>query len=153
MAGISPIDIAVVGAGPAGAAVALALTHLGHAVTVIAVPRAFAACEGVSERVLRGLADAGLGAALADVPAATPRSVCWNGEQRAANTEHLLSRRELDRALLVELRRSGLRVQAERVNALRRESDGRVALHLGERSLRARLVIDARGRAAARGGG
>ncbi|MBK7520868.1 MAG: FAD-dependent oxidoreductase [Gammaproteobacteria bacterium] len=153
MAGISPIDIAVVGAGPAGAAVALALTHLGHAVTVIAVPRAFAACEGVSERVLRGLADAGLGAALADVPAATPRSVCWNGEQRAANTEHLLSRRELDRALLAELRRSGLNVRAERVNALRRESDGHVALQLGERSLRARLVIDARGRAATRGGG
>ena len=153
MAGISEIDIAVVGAGPAGAAVALALTRLGHAVTVIAAPRAFAACEGVSERALHGLADAGLGAALADVPAASPRSVFWNGEQRAANTEHLLPRREFDRALLAELQRSGLSVRTERVNAMKREADGRVALQLGDRRLRARLVIDARGRAATRGGG
>lgn len=154
MTGGCDFDIAVVGAGPAGAAVAMGLMRLGYAVTVIGVPRTFAACEGISERALHGLADAGLGLALAGVPAASPRNVYWNGEQRpGVNTEYLVQRHELDRALRAELQRTGLSLLGERVNAMKREPDGRIALQLGDRSLRVRLVVDARGRAAPRARG
>ena len=47
--------VVVLGAGPAGAAVALGLRRLGHTVTVVGVPRAFDAIEGVSDRVVAGL--------------------------------------------------------------------------------------------------
>ncbi|MBY4871381.1 hypothetical protein K6W76_33745, partial [Burkholderia anthina] len=52
--------IAVLGAGPAGAAAALGLARLGYPVTVVSEWRHFDAVEGVSGRVLQGLRHAGL---------------------------------------------------------------------------------------------
>ena len=64
---MSEFPILILGAGPAGAAVALGLRRLGHPVTVISEWRRFAAVEGVSQRVLEGLRNAGLTAHLAQV--------------------------------------------------------------------------------------
>ena len=58
-------SIVVLGAGPAGAAVALGLKRLGYSVSVVSEWRRFAALEGVSQRVLEALRGAGLNRALA----------------------------------------------------------------------------------------
>lgn len=149
------IDIAVVGAGPAGAAVALGLVRLGYRVVAIAWPRGFSACEGVSERVLAGLASAGFSRALENLPAASPRAVSWNGSYHSANTERLLLRREFDRRLLRDLESNGVGLVHGRVHELRTIRDG---VELGVRNadgsrsvLHARFAVDARGRAAPRG--
>jgi len=153
----SVIDVAVLGAGPAGAAVALALTRLGHRVVVAAWPRGFSACEGISERVLAGLANAGFARALEDLPVPSPRAVSWNGSYHSANTERLLLRRDFDSALLRDLDAAGVEVRRVRGEVLHQGADD-VELGLrdssGRRSvLRARLVVDARGRAAPRAAG
>ena len=57
--------VLILGAGPAGAAVALGLQRLGYTVQVVSDWRRFAAVEGVSQRVLDGLRQAGLLRALA----------------------------------------------------------------------------------------
>jgi len=147
------IDIAVIGAGPAGAMVALALARLDYRVRVLAVARGFDACEGVSERVLKALADAGLDAASEVLPAPSPRSVNWNGEQRDANSERLVLRREFDAALVCDLQRAGLAPLPWRVRGITPLADGRVLLRAGEGELLARCVVDARGRAAPRASG
>ena len=144
-------DMMVVGAGPAGAAVALGLARLGYRVVVAGVPRRFAACEGVSERVLKGLAGAGLAAALADLAPPSARAVNWNGETRAANTERLLAREAFDRALWRELGAAGIARRPARVDRIEPLDEGGVRVHCGTTALHARLVVDARGRGAARG--
>jgi flavin-dependent dehydrogenase len=143
-------DVIVVGAGPSGAAVALALARMHHRVVVIGVPRRFSACEGISERALGGMRDAGFAAALADVAAPSPREVCWNGERRAANTERLLARAQFDRGLRSDLAAAGLGVIAARVERIERAGEGELRVHAAGRAWGARLVVDARGRAAAR---
>ncbi len=76
--------ILVLGAGPAGAAVALGLRNLGYAVSVVSEPRPFAAVEGISERVVEGLRHAGFEQAIKTLPEPTPRLVHWSGETSSA---------------------------------------------------------------------
>ena len=83
--------IVVLGAGPAGAAVALGLRRLGYAVALISEWRRFAALEGVSVRVLEALRSAGFNQALADAALPSQRQVSWNGQQHAQNIEFLLA--------------------------------------------------------------
>jgi flavin-dependent dehydrogenase len=147
-------DVLVAGAGPAGVAVALGLARLGYDVTVLGLPRGFAACEGISPRVRAHLATLGLHNALACVPEASLREVEWNGERRAQGSEHLLQRAPFDAALGADLVAAGVRLRAARVRGIVLTAGGgaEVLAEDGSR-IRARFVVDARGRAAPRGRG
>ncbi|KAF1030577.1 MAG: putative FAD-dependent oxidoreductase LodB [Pseudomonas sp.] len=122
--------IVVLGAGPAGAAVALGLRRLGHAVTVVSEWRRFAALEGVSLRVLEALRNAGLHHAVAQALVPSQRRVAWNGAEHAQNIEYLLDRPSFDRGLREDLRLAG------------------VTLIEGREAPPAAFVVDARGRQA-----
>ncbi len=145
--------IVVLGAGPAGAAVALGLRRLGHAVTVVGVPRTFDAIEGVSERVVAGLRGVGIEAALAAIAEPSPRRATWAGTTTALNSERLVDRAAFDRLLWQELQDHGVDCLAARVL---RWQPGHEAHELQVQRpddaqpmhLRARFVVEARGRLA-----
>lgn len=145
--------IVVLGAGPAGAAVALGLRRLGHAVTVVGVPRAFDAVEGVSDRVIAGLRGVGIEAALAAIEAPSPRRASWAGATTALNSERLVDRAAFDRLLWQELQDHGIECLAARVLRWQPASDGH-ALQIQRpqdtqpQVLRAGFVVEARGRLA-----
>ena len=140
--------ILVLGAGPAGAAVAVGLQRLGYAVRVVSDWRRFAALEGVSQRVLDGLRQAGLHRALACATLASPRRVQWSGEQQRLNQEFLIDRGAFDAALREDLREAGVELLAARVRAVESGVDGnRVQLESGE-TLHCEFLVEARGRQA-----
>lgn len=145
--------IVVLGAGPAGAAVALGLRRLGHAVTVVGVPRAFDAVEGVSDRVIAGLRGVGIEAALAAIEAPSPRRASWAGATTALNSERLVDRAAFDRLLWQELQDHGIECLAARVLRWQPAADGH-ALQIQRpqdtqpQVLRAGFVVEARGRLA-----
>jgi flavin-dependent dehydrogenase len=143
----------VLGAGPAGAAVALGLRRLGHAVTVIGVPRAFDAIEGVSERVVAGLRGVGIEAALAAIAAPSPRRATWAGATTALNSERLVDRAAFDRLLWHELQDHRIECLAARVLRWQPGDEGhRLQLQRPDDTqtlpLCARFVVEARGRLA-----
>ena len=141
-------SILILGAGPAGAAVALGLRRLGHAVTLVSEWRRFAALEGVSQRVLEALRSAGLKHALANATLPSQRQVAWNGQQHAQNIEFLLDRPTFDRGLREDLRLAGVEVIEGRVLNVHSSADGhRVELDGGQR-LTADFLVEARGRQA-----
>lgn len=148
--------IVVLGAGPAGAAVALGLRRLGHAVTVLGVPRAFDAIEGVSERVVAGLRGVGIEAALSAIEAPSPRRATWAGQATDLNHERLVDRTAFDRLLWQELLDHGIECRAERVLRWRPGENGHL-LHTQStddaqgRTLHASFVVEARGRLAPHG--
>jgi flavin-dependent dehydrogenase len=146
----------VLGAGPAGAAVALGLRRLGHTVTVVGVPRAFDAIEGVSDRVVAGLRGVGIEAALAAIAEPSPRRATWAGQTTALNSERLVDRTAFDRLLWQELQDHGIECIAERVMRWAPGEHG-VSGHALQiqrpddtqpRTLRVRFVVEARGRLA-----
>jgi menaquinone-9 beta-reductase len=152
---VTPMErgIVVLGAGPAGAAVALGLRRLGHAVTVVGVPRAFDAIEGVSERVVAGLRGVGIEAALAAIAEPSPRCATWAGATTALNSERLVDRAAFDRLLWQELQDHRVECLPARVmrwtpdeqgHALQMQRPGDVQAQ----TLRARFVVEARGRLA-----
>lgn len=140
--------ILILGAGPAGAAVALGLRRLGYAVTLVSEWRRFAALEGVSQRVLEALRGAGLHHALANATLPSQRQVSWNGQQHAQNIEFLLDRPTFDRGLREDLRLAGVEVIEGRVLSVQSSADGhRVELDGGQ-TLTADFLVEARGRQA-----
>ncbi len=148
--------IVVLGAGPAGAAVALGLRRLGHAVTVLGTPRAFDAIEGVSDRVVAGLRGVGIEAALAAIADPSPRRATWAGQTTALNHERLVDRAAFDRLLWQELQDHGVECLATRVMrwAPGEQDDEGHTLQVQRpgdaqpQTLRARFVVEARGRLA-----
>ncbi|RJG09179.1 FAD-dependent oxidoreductase [Pseudomonas cavernicola] len=144
-------QIVVLGAGPAGAAVALGLKRLGYEVCVVSEWRRFAALEGVSQRVLEGLRQAGLHQALASACAASPRQVRWNGEAHAPNVEHLLDRPAFDAAIRQDLLAAGVELIEARVRELSSTAEGH-CLQLdsasGPQTCHADFLVEARGRQA-----
>lgn len=149
-------SIVVLGAGPAGAAVALGLRRLGHAVTVVGTPRAFDAIEGVSDRVVAGLRGVGIEAALAAIAEPSPRRATWAGSTTALNHERLVDRAAFDRLLWQELQDHGVECLLARVMrwAPGESGDGGHTLQIQRpddaqpQTLRARFVVEARGRLA-----
>ncbi|MCB1710055.1 MAG: hypothetical protein KDI10_15155 [Halioglobus sp.] len=145
-------DIIVAGGGPAGCAVAIGLRKLGYRIALVHAPRPWQTCEGISARTCEGLRNAGLSGALALVPAASRRNVCWNGESSTANTEHLVLRQAFDAALLTDAAAAGVELLPGRMRQLensdanhlriRFETPGGIAttVHGG-------FLVDARGRA------
>jgi flavin-dependent dehydrogenase len=140
--------IVILGAGPAGAAVALGLRRLGYAVTLVSEWRRFAALEGVSVRVLEALRGAGLHQALAQAALPSQRQVNWNGQQHAQNVEYLLDRPTLDRGLREDLRLAGVELIEGRVLAVQTCATGHRIEIDGCESLVADFLVEARGRQA-----
>jgi len=140
--------IVILGAGPAGAAVALGLRRLGFAVSLISEWRRFAALEGVSVRVLEALRSAGLHHALADAALPSQRQVSWNGQQHAQNIEYLLDRPAFDRGLREDLRLAGVELIEGRVLNVHRSSMGHRIEVEGREALIAQFLVEARGRQA-----
>lgn len=140
--------IVVLGAGPAGAAVALGLRRLGYPVTLVSEWRRFAALEGVSVRVLDALRGAGLIRALADAALPSQRQVSWNGQQHAQNIEFLLDRPSLDRGLREDLRLAGVELIEGRVLTVHTSASGHRVEIEGREALVADFLVEARGRQA-----
>ncbi|MCB1717903.1 MAG: tryptophan 7-halogenase [Candidatus Competibacteraceae bacterium] len=143
--------IAVLGGGPAGSTVALGLTRLGYSVTLATQPRPFDALEGISERVLAGLRGAGFQHALHAIPEPTPRYAHWNGVSNQANTERLVQRASLDRAIQQDLEAGGVRVLSGRVQRVNQSEQGYQIDITGNGAgwqLNAEVLIEARGRRA-----
>ncbi|MCO6060306.1 tryptophan 7-halogenase [Pseudomonas sp. MOB-449] len=146
-------EIVVLGAGPAGAAVALGLKRLGYSVRVVSEWRRFTAVEGVSQRVLDGLRQAGLHHALACAAIPSPRRVQWNGDGQSINQESLLDRPRFDAAIREDLCEAGIEVLEARVLKVESTDDGHLLeIEPGE-PLRAGFLIEARGRSAPLAGG
>ena len=80
-------DIAILGGGPAGCVLALALRRLGFDVALVDRPRRFEALEGLSERAVDGLRHAGFAASLAALPEPAARQAHWNGSAFGGNRE------------------------------------------------------------------
>ncbi|HRP96663.1 MAG TPA: FAD-dependent oxidoreductase [Rhodocyclaceae bacterium] len=143
--------IAVVGGGPAGAAVAIGLRRVGEEVVLVGEPRRFAAVEGVSERVIGGLRAAGFERALRCFAPPSPRCVTWNGVTSRANTEQLVDRQRFDEALLDDVAAHGVLLVPGRVVAIS-SSSARYAITVEGRGARevleADFLVEARGRAA-----
>jgi flavin-dependent dehydrogenase len=140
--------VVVLGAGPAGAAVALGLRRLGYAVTLVSEWRRFAALEGVSIRVLEALRAAGLHQALADARLPSQRQVNWNGQQHAQNIEYLLDRPSFDRGLREDLRAAGVVLIESRVLGVQSSTSGHQVQIEGHEVLAADFLVEARGRQA-----
>ncbi|KAF0865606.1 NAD(P)/FAD-dependent oxidoreductase [Pseudomonas sp. LD120] len=140
--------ILILGAGPAGAAVALGLRRLGYPVTLISDWRRFAALEGVSLRVLEALRGAGLESALAQALQPSQRRVAWNGEEHAQNIEYLLDRPAFDRGLRDALRQAGVTLIEGRVLAVQSTALGHRVQVEGAGALSAAFLVEARGRQA-----
>lgn len=140
--------ILILGAGPAGAAVALGLRRLGYAVTLVSEWRRFAALEGVSVRVLEALRGAGLHQALADAALPSQRQVSWNGRQHAQNIEYLLDRPVFDRGLREDLRLAGVDLIEGRVLSVQTLDAGHRIEIEGHATLMADFLVEARGRQA-----
>jgi flavin-dependent dehydrogenase len=140
--------IVVLGAGPAGAAVALGLRRLGYAVTLVSEWRRFAALEGVSVRVLDALRGAGLHHALAEAALPSQRQVSWNGQHHAQNIEFLLDRPTFDRGLREDLRAAGVSLIEGRVLGVQSSRSGHQVQIEGRDVLSAEFLVEARGRQA-----
>ncbi|WP_085657213.1 NAD(P)/FAD-dependent oxidoreductase [Pseudomonas sp. B11(2017)] len=140
--------IVILGAGPAGAAVALGLRRLGLAVTLVSEWRRFAALEGVSQRVLEALRGAGLNRALAEATLPSQRQVIWNGQRHAQNIEWLLDRPAFDRGVREDLRLAGVEVVEGRVLSVQSSADGQRVELDGGQALAADFLVEARGRQA-----
>ncbi|MCU1727417.1 tryptophan 7-halogenase [Pseudomonas sp. 7P_10.2_Bac1] len=140
--------IVVLGAGPAGAAVAMGLRRLGYPVTLVSEWRRFAALEGISVRVLDALRAVGLHHACTDALLPSQRQVAWNGQQHAQNVEWLLDRPRFDRGLREDLRRAGVEVIEGRVLSVTTAATGHGITVEGRAPLQADFLVEARGRQA-----
>lgn len=140
--------ILILGAGPAGAAVALGLRRLGYPVTVVSEWRRFPAMEGVSVRVLDALRGLGLHHALLDATVPSQRLVSWGGKQHAQNVEFLLDRPAFDRGLREDLRLAGVQLIEGRVLNIHTAATGHIVEIEGREVLRADFLVEARGRQA-----
>jgi len=145
---MSGAPILILGAGPAGAAVALGLRRLGHSVTVISEWRRFAAVEGVSQRVLEGLRNAGLSHALECAAPPSQRRVHWSGAESAQNIECILDRPRFDAGLREDLRQAGVElIEAQVLGVAEDGPSWRVKLDNG-REVQGTFLVEARGRQA-----
>ncbi|MAZ88946.1 MAG: FAD-dependent oxidoreductase [Cellvibrionaceae bacterium] len=146
--------IVIAGAGPAGAIAALGLARLALDIdiTVISKPRAFASCEGLSERVLQALHSQRALHALATIPAPSPRNAHWNGNTSSANTERLIQRPQFDHALRQDLADAKVNLLQGQLTQVSQDTH-QLALSVEDsdgnlRQLEADYFIDARGRSA-----
>lgn len=145
--------IIVLGAGPAGGAVALGLIRLGYQVIVIGQSRPFDAVEGISERVVEGLNGAGFKQALEVIREPSARNATWNGASNSTNTERLINRRDLDAGIWQDLLDAGASCINARITKVNHTDTGvevivQHPLEGGNETLQGAFLVEARGRAA-----
>jgi flavin-dependent dehydrogenase len=126
-------------------------------VALVHTARPWPSCEGISARTCEGLGNAGLQRALAAVPAASRRSVSWNGATSDANIEHLVLRQRFDAALLEDAASAGVQLLAGRLRQLPQPNGNNPLLQIetpaGEvDKWSCRFLVDARGRTATASG-
>lgn len=143
-----PIEVAVLGGGPAGIVTAIGLAKLGYRVCVISLLRTYNVTEGISERVYQALINLKLDYALKTVGPKIPRSVSWNGAQSAANTERLIQRRAFDNALLNDLATTNIPYYEESILSLSKNNDTWKILCKSGKRYSSSFIVEARGRAA-----
>lgn len=144
------VDVAVLGAGPAGVAAAIRLRRLGYSVLLVTGGGVRSrAIEGLSTRAHAHLQALELEHTVRSVQAQGTRGGTWAGTGIGVNIEYIIERAELDRALSLDaaanevLRCEELAVTVEKAGALWRIST-RSAKFL------CRAVVDARGRRSSR---
>lgn len=141
---LMPLEVAVLGAGPAGVTTACGLHALGHTVALLGQPRG-SAVEGLSERTLTQLRAAGLAAAAASARGPALRTSVWGRRQTARGYEHVIERLAFDRALLIDAARLGVQAVPVCVTGVEPRANGwRVKMRDG--AIDCRAVVDARGR-------
>lgn len=144
-------SIVVLGAGPAGAAVARALAGLGYHVQVVSDWRRFDAAEALSARVIEALRRAGLYRAASCGEGPCVRTTLWNGSLQTLDAEFLVDRRVFDVALREDLRGANVDVIEANVRSLQSTSAGHdlmIETGDGPLTLRADFLVEARGRLA-----
>jgi len=156
----TPVDVAVVGAGPAGTTLAAALARRGIEVLVLERAPAWQWRAGgvfTSPAAVRALERAGLGRDELDglarpIPAMrleTPGGVLVRltyGADRGGSPAVGFDRSRLDPALEAVARDRGVEIRrGVRVDAVELDPDGPATLRLGQESIRARIVVGADG--------
>jgi len=138
-------DVVVLGAGPAGAAVARRLAADGAVVAVVTGTPPAAAREGYSRRTRERLLEAGLDEAVAVLEGPVPRAGHWGDGRVVDGLEWLADRARVAPALEAALARAGVARIAGPAIRVARTAAGFVVESATAR-IAARLVVDARGR-------
>ena len=141
------VDTLIAGTGPAGCVAGSLLARRGFDVLVIGAPRLPAVCEGVSERVVRALEQAGFGETLETLGQPVQREASWRGETIAANREWMVERARFDQALRQDARAAGAEVQTGVIRRVDRTAAG-WGMTTSLSGLRGRFLVEARGRRA-----
>jgi flavin-dependent dehydrogenase len=141
---VRTVEVAVLGAGPAGIASACLLRRRGHAVLVLGRSRS-RALEGLSVRAHARLEALGLERAARSAAGPVPRLGGWGGRTLPAGAEYVVARARFDAALGEDARAHGVELNSHCARAVRAERGGWHILTAGG-EWHARLVIDARGR-------
>lgn len=140
------LDIAVAGAGPAGAVAAIMLARAGYRVGVVTLPSPKPRIEGLSPRVSAILNAHAL--PMDGVSPPSQRQVRWGAFEGAQNVEQIVDRRVFDQGLLNCAKDAGVHVWTGSIRTVSPET-GTIFLKDG-REMRARLLFEARGRRAPR---
>lgn len=146
-------DVALLGAGPAALALAIALKRAGHQPLVLGRPRPQPATEGLSWRVAQGFKQLGCRTALSLLKAPWRRVSSWAGTTVEMNGEFVVERQSLDAALREDARQAGVALQPALVRDVEHAGVGDWRIHWEDAEgathlTRARFVVESRGRAA-----
>ena len=139
------VDVAILGAGPAGATVARRLATHGARVTLIAPTAQAPTREGFSSRTRDLLVAEGFESVVAQMRVHVPRSGTWGEGRAVSGGEWLVDRATLGDAWSQDAVRSGARRIESPATRIHRTPSG-VTVEAGARSIHARLMVDARGR-------
>jgi flavin-dependent dehydrogenase len=117
------VEVAVLGAGPAGVATACALRRLGHTVMLFGRARA-SALEGLSVRSRALLEYHGLTAAAACAVVPAERGGSWGSAAVSAGHEFIVDRTTFDRALGQDAAGHGIPLEADPALAIELDAQG-----------------------------
>ena len=141
-------DVVVSGAGPGGAAAALALAAKGFRTAVIS-RAAPSGVQGLSARALVSLTEAGLGSAAACAGDPATRTVLWGGERSERGQEALIERASFDVRLRDSLQDCAICWMDASVQEIAFVDEAwQIETNRGQ--VRGRTLLDARGRFARR---
>lgn len=105
-------DVAIVGDGPAGCALALRLAISGYKTHIFGKDRSSAIpyVQGISKRTIEALMIIRAQRTIATVAPPVPRLIDWNGELNSPNSEYIIDRPHFDNELIEDARAWGVRV-------------------------------------------
>ncbi|MBS0373603.1 MAG: FAD-dependent monooxygenase [Proteobacteria bacterium] len=138
------VDVAVLGAGPAGATLARRLAAAGAEVAIVTGRTPAAGLEGYSRRTRALLEAEGLADLVASLEGPVPRTGRW-GDRSVRGEEWLAERAQSARVLAAALVGPRLCSVAGPATRIARAAHGFV-VEAADRAIAARLVVDARGR-------